>query len=205
MSKCFVSCCVPMVVIAVATAVCVYAQPDNDTPGPKYKGIQRAIRYYPDGTIRSLTVTYPDGETVKKMYDISGQLEQIVHADGTVIDYTFRIEDGRRIAVEKHPDKEIIREFDTKGNIVLSRYPDTVARYSYTMDKYGDIETVTIEYDNDTVLTLTPDDNRLSFLWDYDIIGSDDISQYNDMKNREYLFNPQRFKERMQMQRQYRQ
>ncbi|MDX9701669.1 MAG: hypothetical protein RBU23_01355 [Candidatus Auribacterota bacterium] len=182
----------------------IYGEDSADEPVQSAKGLKRAVRFYQDGTIKSVTVTYPDGTTSKKEYNESGLLVKKINADSTIIDYSFRIDDGIKIATERHPDYMVIRQFDQQGYIVMSKYFDHTESYVYEKDNYGDIQSVTIEYDNDSKVTLPTDDKRLSFLWDYDIIGSDDIPLYGNMEDKEYLFNPRRFKERMEMHKQYR-
>ncbi len=192
---------VAVCLIAATTALCE----ENSTEPSKGAVHQtRAIRYYPDGSIKSVTLKYPDGTSVKKLYNEVGLLEKKIGADGGEVIYTFRVEDGVKKSEETHSGATVIRQFDPHGYIVMSKYTDRVEKYSYEKDKYGDIQSVTIEYDNDSTVTLPPTDKRLSFLWDYDIIGSDDIPLYQNMGNKEYLFNPQRYKERMEMHKRYR-
>ena len=187
--------------MATTTALC-----EDKTTEPSQGKVRqtRAIRYYPDGTLRSVSVNYPDGTSVKKHYNETGQLEKKINADGTEVTYRFRVEDGIKEVEETHADTTVTRRFDPQGYIVMSKYADRLEKYSYEKDQYGDVQSVTIEYDNDSTVTIPPTDKRLSFLWDYDIIGSDDIPLYQNMEEKEYLFNPKRYKERMEMHKRFR-
>ena len=178
------------VAVCIMAATWVCCEENTTEPSVPAKRLTRAIRYYEDGSIKSVTVTYPDGTTVKKLYGISGLMEKKIAADGTEVTYTFSSDDGIKEAQETHTETTITRRFDAQGNIVMSKYMDRMEKYTYEKDKYGDIQSVTIEYDNDSKVTVPPTDKRLSFLWDYDIIGADDIPIYQNMEEKEYLLIP---------------
>ena len=165
----------------------------------------RSIRYYPDGTIKSITVTYPDNQTVKKIYDEGETLIEKILSDGSKIKYTYEFEDGRKTVTE-HYDNEgtiIKRHFNNKNQIIKSEYPDYSEQYEYTYDSIGDLNKIIIIKTDGSKEEIEPNDNRLSFLYDYDIIGSDTIDDFSHISDKEYIYNPTRFKEKMMMHKKY--
>jgi len=177
---------------------------DNDGK-KRHVAKTRSIRYYADGTIKSITETYPNKQTVKKNYDEAETLIEKILPDGSIVKYTYDFEDGLKIVTE-HYDNEgtiIKRHFNKKNQIIKSEYPDYFEQYEYTYDSIGDLDKVIVTKDDGTKQEIEPDDNSLSFLYDYDIIGSEVIGDFSHISDKEYIYNPTRFKEKMMMHKKY--
>ncbi|MCD6460092.1 hypothetical protein J7L67_05445 [bacterium] len=165
----------------------------------------RSIRYYPDGSIKSVTETYPNNQTVKKIYDETESLKEKILPDGSKIKYSFSSEDGQKTVTEYYDNDSIAikRFFNKKNQIIRSVYPDYSEQYEYHYDNVGDIEKITIIKEDGSKEEIAPTDNRLSFLYDYAIIGADVIEDFSRISDKEYIYNPTRFKEKMMMHKKY--
>ena len=166
---------------------------------------RRAITYYPDGAIKSIKETYPNNQTVKKIYDEAETLVEKILSDGSLVTYSYEFEDGIKIVTEHYDNEGIIikRHFNNKNQIVKSVYPEYTEQYEYIYDSIGDVNKVIIINDNGDRKEIEPDDNRLSFLYDYDIIDSTIMDDFSRMNNKEYIYNPTKFKENMNLHRKY--
>ncbi|MCB1195863.1 hypothetical protein KDK77_06735 [bacterium] len=179
------------------------AQQENEPP-KTIPGLKREINYHPGGAIAEIKVTYPDNSVDIYSFNSDGELEKKRAADGSETLYRFTTEDGHKVVFETPSSTKtpVKRVFDGRDRITESVYPDYSETYQYTYTTIGDAQTIVVLKDDGTRQELSPDDKYLSFLKDYAILDQLPIPMQGDIYNREYLYNPARFREKMQMHKQ---
>jgi len=166
-------------------------------PQRTVKSLKRAVRYYNDGGIKSITETYPNGTTVKKKYNRSGEIQERINSDGSKVLFEFSTEDGRKVVTEitEPQGSKVKRILNNIGFVVVSIYEDRKEEYSYEYDKLGDIKKIVVTKEDGTTEELSPDNNRLLFLKDYGIMEDDDVKMIRDMHDKKYLQNPNKYRD----------
>ncbi len=183
--------------IAIPPTNTILAQNDIE-PRQAQPGQTRTFYYYSDQTIKSIVTKFPDGHEETKNFDTSGILQDKQYDDGRSVTYEFGEQNNQKFVIETRMPQniKIKRVFNDKNQVIASVYPDHREDYTYILnDKTGEIDKIIIKRDDGTQRETITDDKDLSFLSDYDTVGSEKISLMQDMHERQYLYNPTRFRD----------
>ncbi|MEW6534644.1 MAG: hypothetical protein AB1454_03355 [Candidatus Auribacterota bacterium] len=179
----------------IGSLLVVNAQ-DNDGSHVNY---DREVYYTDDGVIDYVNLKYDDGVTVKKIFDEFGRVVEKHVNDELSVTYEYSVVDGVKSSMETEQatGATVKRVFNNRGEIISSEYPDYSETYEYQYDSVGDVSLIMVTGSDGETKELNPKDPSLSFLNDYGVLDTEEADIATDLHEREYLFNPTKFRDKM--------